>query len=224
MGPYCGSGDGAQENTRVHQSLDSKITWRRRAGVRIFKDRGDVGPQKIYVNPFLAPIKESRRHQKKFKTLFFDKKLDFKGVTKGTSVGSSVLWVVQSSGLSTTPDTAIRFALEPLFKDDLGNTRGIIKKYGFEHPVWFNIIFQIDIAYNEKSSPELFWHNCVVDWYEMRRYIELRTMRSGEGDEQPALVDPFSALNKVCPRVKLFADGRMLSEENEFVYLTEIST
>jgi len=203
---------------------DTKINWRRRLGVQIFKDRGDVGPQKIYINPFIAPISESRRHQKKFKSLFLDKKLDFKGVGQGTSVGSSVTWVIQSSSLSTIFDTAIRFALEPLFEDDLGNTRGIIEKYNFEHPVWFNVVHQIDIAYggDDESRPELFWQNCVVDWYEMRRYIELKTLKSG--DVQTDLVSPFNALKKVCPRVKLFADGRMLSEENEFIYLTEIST
>ena len=103
---------------------DTKINWRRRLGVQICKDRGNVGPQKLYINPFIAPISESRRHQKKFKSLFLDRKLDLKGVGQGTSVGSSVTWVIQSSSLSTIFDTAIRFALEPLFEDDLGNTRG----------------------------------------------------------------------------------------------------
>ena len=215
-------------NTESQEQLDTKMTWRRRMGVRIFKDRGDVGPQKLYINPHLAPIHESHKHQRKFKRLFVDREINFGKVTAGASVGDSVLWVLS---IDKDIDTSIRIALRPLLRIDLGNTEGIIKKYDFKNPVWFNMVHTTngpsDLVNNlsGKSQPERFWQNCVMDWYEMRMYLEKRILSTGFA--MGTIIDggPFTAFEKIGrPQVKLFTDGPLLDEESEFAYLTELST
>ena len=103
-------------------------------------------------------------------------------------------------------------------------------KYDFKHPIWFNVVHStkgpdgLISDLNVESEPERFWQNCVIDWYEMRQYVDTR-LKIVPTPEEMLPIDPLTALNRINrPRVKLFADGRLLDEESEFIYLTEIST
>ena len=220
---------------KIPDVLDRKMSWLRRNGVVIFKNRGDIGPQKLYLNPNNSETrKDSWKKQRSIRSLLVNKEFNLSEL-QATDYSYTMTYAWQF--FDNPQEYYIRVAVESMDAEDNGNTAGIIEKYKFKNPVWFNIV-QINEARKEElrkkdrnsffaaaySSPtKLFAGNCVVDWYELRNYVEHLGPIGDRSD--PLALGPFEALQRVHPLITLFANGPLFEDtETEFTYLTEIST
>ena len=191
---------------------DRKMSWLRRNGVVIFKNRGDIGPQKLYLNPNNSETrKDSWKRQRSIRSLLVNKEFNLSEL----QVNNYSYTMTYEWSDDHPQEYYIRVAVDSMDAEDNGNTAGIIEKYKFKNPVWFNIL--------QTNEARLFAGNCVVDWYELRNYVEHLGPVGDRSD--PLALGPFEALQRIHPLITLFANGPLFEDtETEFTYLTEIST
>ena len=211
MEPYSTLGS-YSEGDGTPVSIDHKMTWLRRHGVIIFKNRGDIGPQKLYLNPNNPEsMKDSWKFQRRVRHLLVDQVFNFSGV--------EIDVYPHSITYEWDDRYYIRVARDTLDAADAGNTDGIINRYDFEYPVWFNVV-----VYKQKLPTKVIARNCVVDWYELHNYIN-HTGPIGVDANIDAL-GPLEALRRVRPEIKLFTNGPLFGDdiETEVAYLAELGT
>lgn len=220
MGPYhVADGDSwAGKFSDSKPALDRKMTWLRKHGVIIFKNRGDIGPQKLYLNPYHnVSLKDVWKRQRRARAMFVNQEFDLSDLKIEVFAGTiTYTWQLFYTG-SEEGEYYIRVSPYVMDASDKGNTTGIIERYDFEYPVWFNIVK------NSGRKSVYVIHNCVMDWYELHNFLN-QTGPIGV-DKNPEALGPFEVLQRVRSKVSLFANGPLLKNtEIEFAYLAELGT
>ena len=114
----------------------------------------------------------------------------------------------------------------PVHPSDIGFTKRVVDVYDFKHPVWFDVIWEKDDTIGSMSSKVILaddddhWWNCVVDWEDMYRYLQVIDCMRVEGWKTKLPGDPMMEAWKVDKDAKLFSNGKLFKDvQDEVAYL-----
>ncbi len=113
----------------------------------------------------------------------------------------------------------------PAHTNDLGFTKRVVDVFDFRHPVWFDALWEKDDTIANSSSRiaskgDSHWWNCVVDWEDMFRYLQVIDCMRVEGFKTKPPGDPIMEAYKVDKNALIFSKKKMFGDvQDEVAYL-----